>query len=166
MRTLLSFALLALLTAAPRADAAYNPNVTVRERAFAASVQSAIKRDDSHWVAENVRYPIKVCVGTELTQIKDKKEFLKEYGRIIDDRVRASVVGDDLNTLFKNFQGVLLGGGSIMIYDSGEPDPGPARNRPLTLNATPEATLEGGHPLIIAINNGSQDPTNRRMKCV
>ncbi|GIL38449.1 hypothetical protein [Roseiterribacter gracilis] len=164
IRTLLFLAL--LLAAAPVADAAYNPNVTVRERAFASSVQAAIKRNDANWIAENVRYPIRVCVGAELTQIKDKKQFLKEYSSIIDARVEKNVVGDDLNFLNKNFQGVLLGGGSILIYDSGEGDPAPKRQRSLSLNvAPPEETLEGGHPLITAINNGSVDPTSRRLKC-
>jgi hypothetical protein len=168
MRILACLAFVASLVA-PAAQAAYNPNVTARERAFASSVQAAIKRNDSNWIAENVRYPIKVCVGAELTQIKDKKEFLKEYGRIIDERVEKNVVGDDLNFLNKNFQGVLLGGGSILIYDSGEAAQPESTRRSqqqtLTLNVTPDQTLEAGHPQIVAINNGSVDPMSRRLKC-
>ncbi len=135
---------------------------------LAASVQAAIKRNDSNWIAENVRYPIKVCVGADLRQIKDKKEFLKEYSQIIDARVEKDVGNADLNFLVKNFQGVLLGGGSILIYDGGEPTEPPTHNRQqLSLNvAPPDQTLEAGHPLIVQINNGSLDPMSRRTKCV
>jgi hypothetical protein len=153
------------------ASAAYNPNVTARERAFAASVQSAIKRDDANWIAQNVRYPIKVCVGAELRTIKDKAEFLREYGLIVDDRVRKDVGAADLNFLMKNFQGVLLGGGVILIYDGGEAAPASSKpqeqqQQKLTLNVTPDQTLEAGHPQIVAIHNGSVDNRSRQAKCI
>jgi hypothetical protein len=164
MRTLACLTLVALAAASP-AHAAYDPNVTARERAFAASVQAAIKREDSRWIAENTRYPIRVCVGAQMTQIKDKTAFLRDYSQIVDDRVRKNVAGQDLNTLTKNFQGVMLGGGSILIYDDGrDTEPAPTRSQPLVLNAAPVEETRG-HPLIIAINNGSVDYTSRRPAC-
>ncbi|MDB5367826.1 MAG: hypothetical protein JWM77_3753 [Rhodospirillales bacterium] len=165
MRSLVCLTLLTLAAASP-AHAAYDPNITARERAFAASVQAAIKREDSRWIAENMRYPIRVCVGAQLTQIKDKTAFLRDYSQIVDDRVRKNVAAQDLNTLTKNFQGVLLGGGSILIYDDGsEAAPeAPSRSQALVLNAAPTEETRG-HPLIIAINNSSVDFTSRRPAC-
>lgn len=161
MRILLSVALLAPLVA----QAAYDPNITARERAFAASVQQAIKRDDKNWLSENTRYPIRVCIGAELTQIRDKAAFLRQYGLIVDDQVRAAVEAQKPDGLVKNFQGVLIGGNSIVIFDdeaAALPNNPRNENRGLILGAIPEPDT---HPKIVAINNGSVDPTSRRIKC-
>jgi hypothetical protein len=91
------------------------PKATKEERAFICNLQTAVKNNDKRWIAARIFYPITVNVNGRNKEIKDIREFEKYYTYIINGDVKQAVLRQDINNLFKNSEGVMIGNGEIWI---------------------------------------------------
>jgi hypothetical protein len=101
------------------------PVATAQEKTFVQALKVAISNNDKHWVATHVLYPITEDINGRAVEIKNSTQFEKRYNDIITGNVKNAVITQDLNNLFTNSQGVMIGNGQIWIltanYVKGKP---------------------------------------------
>ncbi|MCM3293923.1 hypothetical protein M3661_27900 [Paenibacillus sp. MER 180] len=82
---------------------------------FIVNLQSAVAANDKKAVAEMVSYPLRVNQAGHSTQIASKTAFVKQYNSIITKKVRQKVLAQEVNKLFVNYNGVMIGDGEMWI---------------------------------------------------
>lgn len=82
---------------------------------FFIKFQHAIAANDKKTIADMISYPLRVNKNEHSIQIKHKSEFIKEYNRIITKKVKKKVLNQELNKLFVNSYGVMIGDGEMWI---------------------------------------------------
>jgi len=75
--------------------------------------QDAVARNDREQAATFALYPIRVNVGKVAVNVADKEAFVKQYDRILTEDVRKALAAQDVNTLFANDKGIMVGNGEI-----------------------------------------------------
>jgi hypothetical protein len=86
-------------------------------------LKESIKNSDKVKLSLHVQYPIKVYISennvktklSKRTTIHNAKEFLAHYDLIINKKVRNAVIKQSYDSLFCNWQGVMIGNGEIWI---------------------------------------------------
>ena len=120
---LLLIAGLALLQfQAPRAaaEADIDPKVNL-----VTELQAAVRADDKDWFAAHMHYPVRYF-GKREQVIKSKAWFLDHYTTIIGPELKASILAQDPQKYFQNYQGIMVGEGSRNIwFDDFGNDDGP-----------------------------------------
>ena len=105
---------------------------------FLESLQRAVAADDPNAVSELVWYPLRVNSKHRSREIHDKKEFIASYAKIFDQEVRAAILAQRFDELFANWQGVMIGSGSVWF------------------GATIEENAAQGRLHVFAVNKGAQ----------
>jgi hypothetical protein len=84
-------------------------------------LQRAVREHDRAWLADHIRYPLRYH-GRTIAVIRDRNEFLRNYDRLVSDRLRNAVLMQDPERVFENWQGLMVGDGShnVWLRDSGE----------------------------------------------
>jgi hypothetical protein len=77
--------------------------------------QGAVAKHDAAVVATLVHYPIKVNPGKKPFTIKNEKEFVKDYDRIITHDIEDAIFKQKYENLFVNSQGAMIGDGEVWI---------------------------------------------------
>jgi hypothetical protein len=78
-------------------------------------LQQAVAKHDTPAVAALVHYPIKVNPGKKPFTIKNEKEFIKDYDRIITHDIADAIFKQKYESLFINSQGAMIGDGEVWI---------------------------------------------------
>lgn len=86
-------------------------NMTAEE--FGDWIIICIKNNDKENLAELIHYPITPWTNPENGVIKDKQQFIEFYNQIITEDIKKSIVETDLNNIFSNWQGSMLGNGEL-----------------------------------------------------
>jgi hypothetical protein len=113
-----AFALLQLQVPRSKAEADIDPKVN-----FVTELQAAVRADDKAWFVAHLHYPVRYY-GKQTHVIKSKAWFLDHYQLIIGPELKASILAQDPQKYFQNYQGVMVGEGSRNIWfdDFGEGD--------------------------------------------
>src|SRR5690349_5956682 len=99
---------LVLAGAASAQDAETGPKA---ERAFVVQLQQALRADDVRWIADHCSYPVRVGLPG-LAQVKDPRTLATNYRRIFTSALKATVLAQDPDQLFRNWQGTMIGDGA------------------------------------------------------
>lgn len=91
----------------------FSPQMAPAAKSFLASLKAAVRASDKDRIAAMVRYPLRVNTKRGHRSVRTRAEFLKDYDRIFNGAVRASVVSQSPDCLFANWQGVMIGGGGV-----------------------------------------------------
>jgi hypothetical protein len=87
--------------------------VTASDKAFFKQVQKAVLAEDWEWLSAAVSYPIDVHLNKSTLRLKTKDELKKKASLIFDEHVKKVIRAQSEASLFKNWQGVMLGQGEI-----------------------------------------------------
>jgi len=80
---------------------------------FFHNLQEAMARGDRVRIASMVSYPITVMIAGRKVRLRNRAEFLRRYNVAINLRVKQAVAGQNVENLFVNYQGVMIGDGEI-----------------------------------------------------
>jgi len=94
--------------------------------AFITALQRAVREDDKTWLAGHLHYPVHYY-GAKTTLIRNEAWFLKHYGSVVGDKLKAAVLAQDPYQVLDNWQGVMVGEGgrNIWFNDFGTDDTQP-----------------------------------------
>jgi hypothetical protein len=87
----------------------------VKVQTLLTDLQRSVSQHNAAAVAALVHYPIKVNPGKRPITIKNPKEFIKDYDRIITADIAAAIYKQKYDALFVNSQGVMIGDGEVWI---------------------------------------------------
>jgi hypothetical protein len=120
MRAILAIALLASLVC-PAAGANGPDGLTDTEvTVFLASLQDAIRAENPSQIAALVNFPLRVGYSSRqsprparVVNIANAEEFIRRYSELFTPEVRAAVLAQPSETLFRNWQGAMVGNGEL-----------------------------------------------------
>jgi beta-lactamase regulating signal transducer with metallopeptidase domain len=94
--------------------------VITNEDEFAEMVVRYVETGNKEGLASYIKYPITVVIEEQQVVIYNSEEFLFNYNQIINDEVKETVISTNLQELFMNQYGVMLGNGCIWFdkFDS------------------------------------------------
>src|SRR5690606_19611188 len=84
-----------------------------RLETFFAELQQTVANDDADALAQMVAYPIAVTIDGESVEIAGEGEFISEFDQIFTSDVKDAVMSQSYETLFANWQGVMIGDGEV-----------------------------------------------------
>ncbi len=87
--------------------------VTEQDKAFFRALKDAIIAHRVAWIAARVSYPLFVKIGGKRRPIKNRREFVAHFKKIIDQNVSTAVINQDPEKMFRNWRGVMIGNGEI-----------------------------------------------------
>jgi hypothetical protein len=103
----------ALVVIACPAFAQRGETLTDSDRKFFYELSDAIKRDDVPWLAAHTSLPITVRIDGKRTVIKTRGELIAHIDQIFDAKVKQAVSSQSVNSLFKNWRGLMIDHGAI-----------------------------------------------------
>jgi hypothetical protein len=120
-RTLFSVAVVALLSLSSALRAQEDLNENEKELlSVVEPLQQGVQRDDRAAVAKLLVYPLEVWNGNARVTIKTPAAFLGQYEKIVDFRLKRTIVRADVRKAFSNYQGSMFDRGRIWIGMRGE----------------------------------------------
>lgn len=104
--------------------------------AFVRELQKAVRTDNRAWLADHVQYPLRYH-GRAATVIRNKAEFVRNYPTIVSDKLRASILAQEPEKIFENWQGMMVGDGghNMWLRENGDGDA--VRYEIVTINDMP-----------------------------
>jgi alpha-beta hydrolase superfamily lysophospholipase len=87
----------------------------VKVQQILTDLQRSVASHNAAGVAALIHYPIKVNPGSRPITIKNPKEFIKDYDRIITLDITEAILKQKYDALFVNSQGAMLGEGEVWI---------------------------------------------------
>jgi hypothetical protein len=95
-------------------------DVNVSDRAYFNQLQRAILANDEKWVSKELcSYPFSIFLPAGTVEIKDEKDFKKQFNRIFNSEMKKVLRDQSPNSLFKNWQGLMIGNGEIWFGEIG-----------------------------------------------
>lgn len=104
-------------------DALFGAHAPYRQ--FFEQLQKAVGEDDRATVAAMVDYPFQARIDGKAVKLRDAAHFVADYDKIVTTTVKRAIAGQTYETLFANWQGVMIGDGELWF--SGVGDAGPIR---------------------------------------
>ena len=92
-------------------NAGFSDSIAVKK--FLKKVRYCVDNNQRDSVASIIEYPLKKPVI-----IKDVESFLKNYNTLITEKVKKSLLEQNLSQLFRNTQGVMIGSGELWINET------------------------------------------------
>ena len=83
--------------------------------AFVATLQSAVKSDSPEQVAPLIQFPLRVNEAPGKSHSVTARRFSVEYGKIFTPAVKAAVLQQAPDEIFRNSNGAMLGNGEVWI---------------------------------------------------
>lgn len=102
----------------------YGYELSQEEVGFVKSLQMALELDNRNWVSENVSYPLKVTTQSGEKIISNKEELLSDFEAVFSCEIKKAVKQQDLNNIFSNWQGLMLGSDGQVWITTVEDDGG------------------------------------------
>jgi hypothetical protein len=113
MKTLMiNLVILLLFATGARADSELN-SVTSADRSFFEQIKRAVMTNDVEWLSGSIRYPLKVNFKSGSLMLENKEDFKKHSAAVLTGHLRSAVQNQSFDSLFKNWQGVMVGHGVI-----------------------------------------------------
>jgi hypothetical protein len=111
---------LALITCGLNHGSAAEPEVPAKQ-AMVIRVQHAVRDNDKAWLAAHTRYPLNYF-GRHKLVIRDLAAFLRNYSLLFGAALRSAVMAQEPESVFENWQGVMIGAGlyNIWIRNNGD----------------------------------------------
>lgn len=100
------------LFALPPAGATVRSPIEEKE-VFARQVIAFVAVDDAGGLAEIVRYPFTTRREGQQITITSPEKFVEQYSRIMTERTKQDILSADVDSIFSNWQGFMLGQGGI-----------------------------------------------------
>ena len=95
--------------------------VTESDKDFFSLIQKALLRGDTEWLSQALSsYPFTVNMGNEHIELKSEKDLKKYAKKIFNSELKDDVRKQSSESLFKNWQGVMIGNGDIWFSEMGE----------------------------------------------
>lgn len=92
-----------------RTNGIYDPSITNDEvSAFLDALKEAVREDSAEKMSKLLHYPVRWKKN-----IKTKQEFEKNYKAIMTPKLKNLILSTQLNDLFVNSQGFMIGNGEI-----------------------------------------------------
>lgn len=91
-----------------------------RYRSFFDTLKKAVADGDKAAVAAMVDYPFQARIGGKSRKIRDAAHFIADYDQIITAKVKHALAAQTYETLFANWQGVMIGDGEIWFSGVGD----------------------------------------------
>jgi hypothetical protein len=85
------------------------------KQTFVIVLQQAVRTDDKAWLADHTRYPLRFY-GRLKISVRNKASFVKNYALIIGKKLRIAVLAQDPESVFENWQGMMVGEGNYNIW--------------------------------------------------
>ncbi len=76
-------------------------------------MKNAILNSDSAKLAGMIEYPIRIRINKTNNKIRNRKEFLKYYRKIIDPSIIKAIEHQQYCNLFANSEGIMINNGEI-----------------------------------------------------
>lgn len=93
-----------------------------RYHTFFDNLKKAVAAGDKAAVAAMIEYPFQVRIGGKSLKIRDAAHFIADYDQVITAKVKNALQGQTYETLFANWQGVMVGQGEIWFSGVGDAD--------------------------------------------
>jgi len=93
-----------------------------RYHAFFDTMKKSVAAGDKAAVAAMIEYPFQARIGGKSLKIRDAAHFIADYDQIITAKVKHALQTQTYETLFANWQGVMVGDGEIWFSGVGEAD--------------------------------------------
>ena len=85
-------------------------------RPFLSNLRLAIKNNDKILLSKMVHYPLSVySSNSKSVKIKNPIEFTRKYDSIVNSKVKSAIINQDFDSLFCNWQGVMIGSGELWL---------------------------------------------------
>lgn len=94
-------------------------SVTASDKAFFEQIRKAILTDDAEWFSGAVSYPIELHLKKGTLHLARKADLKKHASLIFDERLKSLVRNQSASSLFKNWQGVMIGDGELWFSEVG-----------------------------------------------
>lgn len=94
--------------------------VTAADKAFFKQVRKAVLTNDIKWLSEAVSYPLVLKTGKTEYKLKNKEDFAARAPLILTSHLKTTVQSQSPDSLFKNWQGVMIGNGEIWFSEVAE----------------------------------------------
>lgn len=88
---------------------------------FFESLKTAVAAGDKQAVSAMVDYPFTARIGDKALTIRDAAQFVADYDMVITPKVKDAIAAQTYETLFANWQGVMIGNGELWFSGVGEP---------------------------------------------
>lgn len=88
-------------------------------RQFFETLQKAVASNDKAAVAALVDYPFQARINGKAVRLRDAAHFIAEYDKIVTPKVKHAVASQTYETLFANWQGVMIGDGEVWFSGVG-----------------------------------------------
>jgi hypothetical protein len=95
-----------------QAEESFYP-ITTSDKAFFEQIRNSILTDDIDWLAKSVAYPIVLRPAGNEIAVRNKHDLKKRSKLILNEHLKSVVRTQSPDTLFKNWQGVMIGDGEI-----------------------------------------------------
>jgi hypothetical protein len=97
---------------------------------FLRALKQAVARNRRAEVAAMISYPLTVSVGKRKAHLSNRKQLLRRYSLVFNNKVRQALARQRGETLFVNQNGVMIGDGEIWFG----PQPGGQALRIIAIN--------------------------------
>ncbi|OVE73933.1 hypothetical protein BVX94_02340 [bacterium B17] len=95
--------------------AAANPEKTF---SFIREIQKAVHAGDAKYLAGKINFPIRTVLEDRFVLIETEEQFVANYSKIMDERVKNEILETREEDLIVNWRGVALASGSIWINNA------------------------------------------------
>ncbi|OPA75279.1 hypothetical protein BVG16_22035 [Paenibacillus selenitireducens] len=87
---------------------------------YIGKLQQAVAKNNRKAVAALMSYPLQVNKQGKSKLIQSKKQFMKNYDHIMTSQVKKKLLAQQLDQLFVNSEGVMIGDGEMWISQFGK----------------------------------------------
>lgn len=87
--------------------------ITAQDKTFLEQIQKAVSTNDVEWLSEVVSYPLTLKQHDKNITLKNSSDFKKYSASILTPYLKSAVQNQSPDSLFKNWRGVMIGGGVI-----------------------------------------------------
>ncbi|MGK9236217.1 hypothetical protein KXS07_30640 [Inquilinus limosus] len=80
---------------------------------FFTKLKKAVAESDKETVASMIDYPFQARINGKAAKVRDQEHFVADYDQIVTPKVKNAVAKQTYETLFANWQGVMIGDGEV-----------------------------------------------------
>jgi len=120
MEKLIANTILLILSFVAHQSSAQIYPITASDKVFFERLQRALSTDDIEWFSEAVSYPIVLRLGKGELKLENKTAVKEHAALIFTTHLKTTVRNQATNSLFKNWQGVMIGKGEIWFSEVAE----------------------------------------------
>jgi len=91
--------------------------ITPSDKALFGQIRNAILTDNIDWLANSVSYPTVLRPGGHEIRVSSKRALKKRAKLFLNEHLKSIVRTQSPDTLFKNWQGVMIGDGEIWFSE-------------------------------------------------